>query len=176
MSKTFWIQPEDTKIGFWQKKIETLTKSNTFCVLPWIHFATRPNGDMRLCCSANASGAGENHTVGLVKNEKGTPANFGRETPMSAWNNAYMRDVRTTMLEGKIPASCKKCYDEESKGVASKRIWETATWHEEGIDLEELIRQTQEDGTVPDLVEAYSQRYAAICQGPWPEPCLFSRE
>lgn len=163
MSKTFWIQPEDTKIGFWQKKIETLTKSNTFCVLPWIHFATRPNGDMRLCCSANASGAGENHTVGLVKNEKGTPANFGRETPMSAWNNAYMRDVRTTMLEGKIPASCKKCYDEESKGVASKRIWETATWHEEGIDLEELIRQTQEDGTVPEQLVYLDLRLGHTC-------------
>jgi len=32
--------------------------------LPWIHFATRPNGDMRLCCSSNASGAGADHTVG----------------------------------------------------------------------------------------------------------------
>lgn len=163
MFKTFWIQPEDTKIGFWQKKIETLTKSSTFCVLPWIHFATRPNGDMRLCCSANASGAGENHTVGLVKNEKGDPANFGRETPMSAWNNEYMRDVRTTMLEGKIPASCKKCYDEESKGVASKRIWETATWHEEGIDLEELIRQTQEDGTIPEQLVYLDLRLGHTC-------------
>jgi hypothetical protein len=55
------------KIVEWQNKIESASGSKTFCVLPWIHFATRPNGDMRLCCSANASGAGENHTVGLVK-------------------------------------------------------------------------------------------------------------
>jgi organic radical activating enzyme len=163
MDKIFWIQPEDTKIGFWQRKISALTKSDTFCVLPWIHFATRPNGDMRLCCSANASGAGDNHTVGLVKNESGVPANFGRETPMSAWNNTYMRDVRTTMLDGKIPASCKKCYDEESKGVASKRIWETATWHEEGIDLEELIKQTEEDGTVPEELVYLDLRLGHTC-------------
>ena len=97
------------KIKQWQDKIESVSGSKTFCILPWIHFATRPNGDMRLCCSANASGAGENHTVGLVKNERGQPANFGRETPMSAWNNEYMKDVRLTMLEGKIPASCSKC-------------------------------------------------------------------
>jgi sulfatase maturation enzyme AslB (radical SAM superfamily) len=163
MNKIFWIQPEDTKIGFWQRKISSLTKSNTFCILPWIHFATRPNGDMRLCCSANASGAGKNHTVGLVKNEAGTPANFGRETPMSAWNNTYMRDVRTTMLEGKIPSSCEKCYDEESKGVASKRIWETATWHEEGIDLEELIQQTAEDGTIPEKLVYLDLRLGHTC-------------
>lgn len=163
MNKIFWIQPEDTKIGFWQRKISSLTKSDTFCILPWIHFATRPNGDMRLCCSANASGAGKNHTVGLVKNEAGTPANFGKETPMSAWNNTYMRDVRTTMLEGKIPSSCEKCYDEESKGVASKRIWETATWHEEGIDLEELIQQTAEDGTIPEKLVYLDLRLGHTC-------------
>jgi hypothetical protein len=105
---------------------------------------------MRLCCNANSSGAGVDHEIGLVKNETGQPANFGRETPMSAWNNEYMKDVRLTMLEGKIPASCAKCHKEEFNGVASKRIWETGTWVEDGIDLPELIKQTEEDGTVPE--------------------------
>jgi pyruvate-formate lyase-activating enzyme len=118
---------------------------------------------MRLCCSANASGAGENHTVGLVKNERGQPANFGRETPMSAWNNEYMKDVRLTMLEGKIPASCSKCIAEESKGVASKRIWETGSWIEDGIDVEELIKQTEEDGTVPEKLVYLDLRLGHTC-------------
>ena len=152
-----------SKIIEWQNKIETVSGSKTFCVLPWIHFATRPNGDMRLCCSANASGAGENHTVGLVKNERGQPANFGRETPMSAWNNEYMKDVRLTMLEGKIPASCSKCTAEESRGVASKRIWETGSWMEDGIDVEELIKQTEEDGTVPDKLVYLDLRLGHTC-------------
>ena len=136
----FWIQPENSALGRWQKAISDVAKVDTFCALPWIHFATRPNGDMRLCCSANASGAGNDHTVGLVKNEKGQPANFGRETPMSAWNNDYMRSVRTTMLEGKIPKSCTKCFVEESNGVSSKRVWETFSWMQEGIDIPELIK------------------------------------
>ena len=152
-----------SKIVEWQDKITAVSGSKTFCILPWIHFATRPNGDMRLCCSANASGAGENHTVGLVKNEKGQPANFGRETPMSAWNNEYMKDVRLTMLEGKIPASCNKCIAEESKGVASKRIWETGSWMEDGIDVEELIKQTQEDGTVPEKLVYLDLRLGHTC-------------
>jgi MoaA/NifB/PqqE/SkfB family radical SAM enzyme len=152
-----------SKIIEWQDKIAAVSGSKTFCILPWIHFATRPNGDMRLCCSANASGAGENHTVGLVKNERGQPANFGRETPMSAWNNEYMKDVRLTMLEGKIPASCSKCIAEESKGVASKRIWETGSWMEDGIDVEELIKQTQEDGTVPEKLVYLDLRLGHTC-------------
>ena len=151
------------KIKHWQDKIESVSGSKTFCILPWIHFATRPNGDMRLCCSANASGAGENHTVGLVKNEKGVPANFGKETPMSAWNNEYMRDVRLTMLEGKIPASCSKCIAEESTGVASKRIWETGSWMEDGIDVEELIKQTAQDSTIPEKLVYLDLRLGHTC-------------
>lgn len=146
------------------KNIITKTSgSATFCVLPWIHFATRPNGDMRLCCSANASGAGIDHEVGLVKMENGKPANFGRETPMQAWNNEYMRSVRTTMLRGEIPTSCTKCFEEESKGVASKRVWETTTWNEDGVDIPELIRQTKEDGTVPEKLVYLDLRLGHTC-------------
>ena len=159
---THWINPEGTGLGDAQRKISEVSKTDTFCVLPWIHFATRPNGDMRLCCSANASGAGRDHGIGLVKNENGVPANFGRETPMSAWNNSYMKSVRTTMLEGKIPASCTKCFEEESHGVSSKRVWETYSWSDE-IDIPELISNTQEDGTVPEKLTYLDLRLGHTC-------------
>jgi hypothetical protein len=118
---------------------------------------------MRLCCGSNASGAGEDHQIGLVKNETGRPANFGRETPMSAWNNEYMRSVRTTMLEGNIPKSCSKCFDEEAKGVSSKRMWETGTWVQDGIDVPELIKQTEEDGTIPEKLVYLDLRLGHTC-------------
>jgi sulfatase maturation enzyme AslB (radical SAM superfamily) len=160
---TYWMKPEDTKLGSWQHKIQKLSGSNTFCVLPWIHFATRPNGDMRLCCNSNSSGAGTDHEIGLVKNETGRPANFGKETPMSAWNNDYMQSVRTTMLDGKIPVSCKKCFDEESRNVVSKRMWETGGWIQDGIDIEELVEQTTEDGTVPESLVYLDLRLGHTC-------------
>ena len=154
---------EDTRLGKFQRDLATKS-SCTFCVLPWIHLATRPNGDMRLCCTANASGAGENHTVGLIKNKDGSHANFGKVTPMEAWNSDFMKNVRTTMLAGKIPASCTGCFDEESQGIVSKRIWETATWmHDEGVDVEELIRQTEEDGTVPERLQYLDLRLGHTC-------------
>lgn len=159
----FWVQPSDTQLGKYQRMIEQASGTSTFCVLPWIHFATRPNGDMRLCCSANASGAGNDHTVGLVKMEHGKPANFGRETPMQAWNNEYMKSVRTTMLKGEIPASCTKCFQEESIGVVSKRVWETGTWSQDGIDIPELVRQTQEDGTIPEKLVYLDLRLGHTC-------------
>jgi len=145
------------------KILEEKTGSKTFCILPWIHFATRPNGDMRLCCSANASGAGTDHTIGLVKNEKGMPANFGNSKPLEAWNNEYMRNVRLTMLEGNIPLSCSKCIGEEDQGVISKRLWETYTWMHDGIDIEELVKETTEEGVVPEKLTYLDLRLGHTC-------------
>jgi hypothetical protein len=158
-----WMKPEETKLGRWQKTIKDRSGSSTFCALPWIHFATRPNGDMRLCCSANASGAGIDNTIGLVKNENGIPANFGTDTPMSAWNNDYMKNVRKIMLSGEIPSSCTKCFEEESKGVVSKRIWETGSWMEQGLDIQELIDSTSDDGRIPEKLVYLDLRLGHTC-------------
>lgn len=144
--------------------IEEKTNSKTFCVLPWIHLATRPNGDMRLCCTANASGAGIDHEVGLVRSDNGSTINFAKHTPMTAWNSEYMKNVRQTMIAGNIPPSCKGCFDEEAQGIVSKRLWETATWErDEGVDLPELIRQTKEDGTVPEKLLYLDLRLGHTC-------------
>lgn len=162
--KVFWLQPESTQIGSWQKQITDIAGSPSFCVLPWIHIATRPNGDMRVCCVANASGADTgDYSVGLVKKEDGEPANFGNSLPSEAFNNDYMKSLRKTMLEGAVPASCKKCYDEEAQGISSKRIWETGTWHYEGVDIPELIKQTAEDGSVPYKLQYLDLRLGHTC-------------
>jgi hypothetical protein len=157
------IDTTSSELKKWKEKIEKDSGSATFCILPWIHFATRPNGDMRLCCSANASGAGTDHSIGLVKNEDGIPANFGKQKPLEAWNNSYMKSVRTTMLAGNIPASCTKCFYEESKGIASKRLWETGTWIMDDIDVPELVRQTKDDGTIPDNLVYLDLRLGHTC-------------
>lgn len=164
MNKVFWMQPENTTVGEWQEKIKNLTGSPSFCVLPWLHLATRPNGDMRICCVANASGADTgDYTVGLVKMEDGKPANFEHDLPTEAFNNEYMRSVRNLMLSGEAPASCKKCYDEEARGISSKRIWETATWMHEGVDLQELINETASDGSVPYKLQYLDLRLGHTC-------------
>lgn len=164
-NKVFWLQPEETQLGKWQRQLEDVSGSPSFCVLPWIHLATRPNGDMRICCVANASGADNgDYTVGLVKMEDGKPANFAHDLPTQAFNNDYMRSVRKTMLAGKVPASCTKCFKEEQEGISSKRIWETGTWHlQEGIDIPELISQTKEDGSVPYKLQYLDLRLGHTC-------------
>ena len=145
--------------------------SKTFCALPWMHLSSRPNGHMRVCCTANASsvqdadsskkiGGGE---VGVLKNDDGAPANFNTTNLTDAWNNTYMKSVRLQMLKGEKPASCLKCYKEEEAGHASKRMWETEYWGNR-FDLEEIVKETQADGSVPPKIRYIDLRMGSKCQ------------
>ena len=144
--------------------------SDTFCILPWMHLSTRPDGSMRVCCTANASSVGATNDkehggrVGIVKTEDGRPANLNNTDLRSAWNNTYMRSVRKMMLEGDKPASCLKCYKEEAAGHRSKRQWETAYWVADGIDIDELVANTHEDGSTDAKLAYIDIRMGTKCQ------------
>ena len=126
---------------------------------------------MRVCCTANASsvqdadsskkiGGGE---VGVLKNDDGAPANFNTTNLTDAWNNTYMKSVRLQMLKGEKPASCLKCYKEEEAGHARKRMWETEYWGNR-FDLEEIVKETQADGSVPPKIRYIDLRMGSKCQ------------
>ena len=138
--------------------------SNTICALPWIHLATRPNGDVRLCCTANASGAGDvdEKVIGLVK-KNGISLNLRNNSIEEIWNSDQMKQTRLTMLRGEVPDSCKKCFVEESNGIVSKRQWETEVWKER-LDLPSIIKTTDKDGGLPVNIPYFDLRLGNICQ------------
>jgi MoaA/NifB/PqqE/SkfB family radical SAM enzyme len=138
--------------------------SKTFCPLPWIHLATRPNGDVRVCCTANASGAGIDDVKdsGLVKQD-GVNMNLRDHTIEQIWNSKFMRDTRLIMLNNGMPTSCTKCYAEENNGIVSKRQWETRVW-EDRIDINSIVSQTAEDGSLPVNIPYFDLRLGNMCQ------------
>jgi len=138
-------------------------KSKTFCPLPWIHLATRPNGDVRVCCTANASGAGnDNKTSGLVKKD-GIAMNMRDHTIEEVWNSEHMRSTRLQMLKGEIPESCRKCFVEEERGIISKRQWETEVWQKR-LDIDSIVAQTDEQGNLPVNIPYFDLRLGNLCQ------------
>ena len=138
-------------------KIHPDEVSPSFCILPWIHLSTRPNGHLRLCCTANASSAGATNDkkyggeVGILKSENGRPTNLGHTDLLTAWNNDFMKRTRQMMLQGQTPASCQKCFKEEAAGHRSKRIWETEYWSQR-LDVQKILRATEADGSVPPQI------------------------
>lgn len=140
-----------------------MKNSKTFCPLPWIHIATRPNGDVRLCCTANASGAGteDEKEIGLIKKDS-VNMNLRDHTVEEVWNSSQMRETRIQMLNDEIPNSCRKCFEEESKGIVSKRQWETRVW-EERLDIDSIVSKTEDDGTLPVDVPYFDLRLGNLC-------------
>jgi hypothetical protein len=145
--------------------------SPTFCALPWIHLSSRPDGAMRVCCTANASSVQDPDSTkktgggqaGVLRTDQGWPANLNNSTLMDAWNNDYMRNTRKMMLRGEQPPSCIKCYKEEAAGVQSKRNWETAYWVDQ-LGLDEIIGDTTEDGSVSPRIRYLDLRLGSKCQ------------
>ena len=142
--------------------------SPSFCILPWIHLSTRPNGHMRLCCTSNASSAGATNDlkfkgeVGILKKEDGKPANFNHTDLYKAWNSPYMRSIRKQMLKGEIPLSCKKCFKEEAEGYQSKRTWENKLWLKR-MNTKELLKNTKKDGSIPEKIHYFDLRFGTKC-------------
>ena len=143
--------------------------SKTFCILPWIHLSTRPDGSMRVCCTANASSVGPTNDklhggmVGVLKTDEGKPSNLNVSDFLSSWNSTYMKNVRLKMLAGEEPPSCIKCYREEEAGHNSKRMWETEYWRQR-VDMEQLLNNTSEDGSIPPQLSYIDLRFGTKCQ------------
>jgi len=142
--------------------------NKTFCILPWIHLSTRPNGHMRVCCTANASSAGATNNkeyggeIGILKEDDLRPSNLGIHDLTSSWNNTYMRLTRLKMLNGEIPVQCQKCFTEEDSGHRSKRNWETEYWAKR-ICIDKLIDETNKDGSVPPKLYYIDLRMGTKC-------------
>jgi len=143
--------------------------SDTFCILPWVHLSTRPDGSMRVCCTANASSVGPTNDkvhggqVGILKDDEGKPNNLNVTDFQTAWNSKYMKNVRKQMMNGEIPPSCAKCFKEEAAGHNSKRMWETAYWSQR-VNVDDLIANTTEDGEVPPQLAYIDLRFGTKCQ------------
>ena len=143
--------------------------SDTFCILPWVHLSTRPDGSMRVCCTANASSVGPTNDkqhggmVGVLKDDEGKPNNLNVTDFQSAWNSKYMKNVRKQMMNGEIPPSCAKCFKEEAAGHNSKRMWETAYWSKR-VNVDDLIANTTADGEVPPQLAYIDLRFGTKCQ------------
>lgn len=78
--------------------------SDTFCVLPFTHLSTRPNGDITPCCR-------NWDTIGNIKDT----------TFEQAWNSPVQQKLRRQLLDGQRPDNCFQCWKLEDQGSISMR-------------------------------------------------------
>jgi MoaA/NifB/PqqE/SkfB family radical SAM enzyme len=83
-----------------------MNKKDTFCILPFIHFYTQPDGEVKPCCIA---GGFENKQL------------LSKYSIEEIWNSDEYKKLRKDMLDGNRNKVCDVCYKKEDKGEYSPR-------------------------------------------------------
>jgi len=133
--------------------------SKTFCPLPWNHLATHPHGGVTLCCISD-------HTDGLnrarnFKEDYDEFLDLNRNDINDLMNSDYYKKVRLEMLNNIKPNACMRCYDEEAKGIKSKREHEKTIFPSYTADYASKL--TSEDGSIPMDLRFVELRLGNVC-------------
>ena len=98
-----------------------MSKSDTFCIIPFLHIYGTAGGDLVPCCEAQE-----------------IPLNKPGESAETTWNNENYRELRRALTEGERPDRCSVCWHNEDAGIVSNRQqWEKDYWQtfEEGVEV-----------------------------------------
>ena len=136
-----------------------MTKSNTYCPLPWIHLGTHPHGGVTPCCISDMT-AGKNRARNY-SDSKDVFLNLNEHSIDAHMNSDYYKQIRLEMLGGEQPSACRRCYDEESKGLVSKRLYEQSQYT--GYDYRWASDNTSADGHVNTNLVFVELRLGNVC-------------
>jgi MoaA/NifB/PqqE/SkfB family radical SAM enzyme len=123
-----------------------LNKSGVFCIIPWVHMYTGPDGRVLPCCYAKPD-----QPIGYL--DKGLKV---------VWNNDAYKIFRQKMLKNiPIPEYCYKCYENEKSGNFSYRRFANEKF---GKHLYEALDKTDADGTYNEFTLRYLDfRFSNLC-------------
>ena len=138
-------EPEKLKIkDMTPKQEELLIKSDTFCMMPWLHLHAFPDGRAYPCC------------FGLDQYPVG---DLNKSSMEEVFNGKDMREMRLNMLSNKPSRQCGKCYDQEKSGFFSLRLSSNKHFgHNIG-----MIDNTQSDGSADFVIKYWDIRFSNLC-------------
>lgn len=129
-----------------ESKIHYLS-SKVFCILPWIHIHSLPNGNVSPCCISYP-----NEFTGVVKSNTSL---------LDLVNSPKQSELRLSMLDGKESAICQNCYNFESTGADSFRTHSNKIFAQ---FFDDAVKNTDINGKMRDFKMRYFDfRFDNIC-------------
>ncbi len=132
----------------------------TFCLLPWIHFSTHPNGKVTLCCISD-----HNNLMSSSKNFNSdgsrTMLTLNDNSIYEIINSDYFKQVRLQFLNNEIPEACRRCFVEEKNGVESKRVSTRNIFNNFNYEMTKEL--TSIDGTIKPNLKFLELRVGNKC-------------
>ena len=122
-----------------------LTKSKTFCMMPWVHMHAFPDGRAYPCCLSDYW-----HPVGDLR----------KNTMIEIWNQDSYKKLRQNMLQDKTSKECVKCYEQEENGFFTLRNDANKTYGHHIAETE----LTNENGYHPEFkIRYWDVRFSNLC-------------
>lgn len=118
----------------------------TICMLPWISIETSPIGTSRPCCMAYEE----------ITDKNGVKYDLKNHGLSEVYNSEYMQILREKFRSGEKPATCNRCWDEESAGRTSKRI-------NTRVRLKKIYEQVDWENNTPDQLWFIDLKLGNIC-------------
>lgn len=118
----------------------------TICMLPWVSIETSPIGTARPCCLADEE----------ITDENGKKYDLNETNLEVIYKSEYMQELRQKFRNGEKPETCKRCWDEEDAGRASKRI-------NSKVRLKELYPLVDWQNDTPDQLWFVDLKLGNIC-------------
>lgn len=116
--------------------------SSTFCLLPFIHMATKTDGDMKLCCRSWPVG------------------NINNTSMEELWNSEKYKEVRKKLLNSERPEECHACWRHEDIGVRSMRQRYNKTRTKRYMPQ---VEKMAEDYTMPFEIPILESKMSNFC-------------
>ena len=123
-----------------------MTLPSSICMLPWISVETSPMGTVRPCCMAHEE----------IIDESGAKYDLTKTNIETAYRSQYMQNLRQQFRAGEKPATCNRCWEEESAGRTSKRM------HTQ-VRLKELYKEVDWTNDNPNQLWFVDLKLGNIC-------------
>jgi MoaA/NifB/PqqE/SkfB family radical SAM enzyme len=127
------------------KEQHLLSESKVFCIYPWIHLNSNPDGKAMPCC---------------MTDHKEYIGDCHKNTLEEIWNNDRMKQIRVNMLNETPVTGCSRCYEQEQAGFFSGR--QSANKHH-GHHIDRVL-ETKSDGQLDRFEMIYWDiRFSNLC-------------
>ena len=128
-----------------EEQLTRLTKSDNFCMMPWVHMHAFPDGRAYPCCLADYW-----HPVGDLR----------KNTMEEVWNQQPYRTIRLNMLSDQPSKECTKCYEQEQNGFFSMRNDANRNYGHHVAEVDSTLT----DGSHPDFkIRYWDIRFSNLC-------------
>jgi sulfatase maturation enzyme AslB (radical SAM superfamily) len=135
---------------------------DSFCILPWIHFSTMTQGEIKLCCR----GQPPKKPADGYDTYNGQPHVQSNNFDLKEyWNSEYLQDIRNKLAKGERISQCKNCWKMEDREILSLRQTRIIDWEVDGSPKDYLnnMKDWVETGVTPFKVPIIELKLSNLC-------------